>query len=148
MNMEVQARLPAGIEGTLDVAWYSYNPATETIRGWPVAVGEKVSIPTPADSGVFLTFHDYCVVVTTTYLDGDDQEQTASVVSAPIRFTVIRPPSSLIGTIVAFIFGGGIFVGIMVIAITAPLFWWFPGYMAVAYPFVYFIAFVQSLINR
>lgn len=76
IKLEVEARLPDGVEGMLSYAWYDYNwQLGDTTE--PVAIGAKTTlraVPPEDEESHF----PYCVVVTNTYRDSGGNEKTAS----------------------------------------------------------------------
>ena len=82
LALEVQAKLPDGIQGELSVAWYISGQAQ------PIATGAKTSVPTSSlggytELGQYVPGGSFVIyaVVTNTYTDGGGQTQTASIES-------------------------------------------------------------------
>jgi len=87
--LEVQARLPNDIEGALVYAWYDKDHPEE-----PIAFGAKAEIPVVIDfTKVVTSSKTYYVVVTSMYLDNNEQEKSDSIESN--EATVIFFPSFL-----------------------------------------------------
>jgi len=102
LNLDALAALPAGAEqGTLSYDWYDYNwqPGDTTL---PIATSASVSIPTTKDMlfdlsradkiasrGAPLAHYRYCVVVTNTWLDDEQVQQTASMKSDVVEVILV-----------------------------------------------------------
>jgi len=91
-TLEVEARLPEGVDGVLSYAWYDFDWTPESMAA-PVAVGAKLELPIP-EKDIELT---YCAVVTNTYVDPEDGEtKTAYVKSVLVKVDVTKNFLSLI----------------------------------------------------
>jgi len=81
--LEVEAKLPEGVEGTLSYAWYA-----EAWNGGLVGTDAKLVY---RSGSIYYRTSYFQVEVTNTYLDEDGQEQTASVTSESCVVTFIEP---------------------------------------------------------
>ena len=99
--LEIQAALPEGADGDISVAWYMATIAIELDSGWQselVGTGIRIEIPASAFVSYFISsdipmgnFVVYAVV-TNTFLDEDEQTQTASIKSNEVSVTVMPRP--------------------------------------------------------
>jgi len=108
LNLMVDAQLPADVTGTLSYVWY------EMSSDEPVATGQAVTITADYidDGGIFkvFAFCEYYAIVTNTYIDEDDAEQTASVQSDAVSITILNR----LGAGLASIWFGNFFVSLLI----------------------------------
>jgi len=120
LNLEVQASLPQGGEGsngTLSYAWY------ENMTG-PIPSGAKLSISTtiPSSLNDAIQNFTYYVVVTNTYTDAQGQQQTAPIQSNSVAVVTYIPLGNLFMSLWETMqFGKGPAVGALALAATSPL---------------------------
>jgi len=116
LALEVQAKLPDGIQGELSVAWYVSDQAE------PIATGAKTSISTSSLGGytglgqyVPGGSFDIYAVVTNTYTDSGGQMQTASIESDTSTVDIFISPLDTMELFWNATWAGGFFPGLLAI---------------------------------
>ena len=147
LELEVTAQLPEGIEGELSYAWYDWNDYNRGNEAKPVAIGEKVTILTSENmvvneesppKSISVKEFAYCVVVTNTYVDAGNVEQTASICSEPVVVSLFLPLGSIFSSIWNDLRSeGGIFYSIIKLVLMSPFL--LPSFAFIVVPGILFM---------